>query len=403
MPAIVTVIQTLIDKSQLHYLTPYHHLLLHNHTIHMLQIRRYSTFNSAKSMAASVAKLFDRRPELSVEETSQILVESMEGTFDNYMKGREEGLKLDRSFGEAPNGLKHPQHVASMTHTEVAQLLRAATSETQVFVTLEEIPKLSLKVLNAALNNPAVHRIEPIGALVRNWGPARHNVVGVGYDVLSWKWLIDHGKHEQAQSLFDSRVTVAWIPSLMQLPRYYPAVANLWARAVTQSMSPQEVNLLVADKLATPMASSSERGVQLAATLWVQAIKEKNAVSEQIVDAVLGTQEIREERSLPQTTLAMFLQLQREFKLKHTTSAIKIFMGDKRQFCLESFFEYAIEMRDQHPERAAVINSVLKKQLVDPHPDLVLSKLSNNNILRSFRSDKAAKHTRVTRSLLNHV
>lgn len=375
----------------------------------MLQIRRYSTFNSAKSMAASVAKLFDRRPELSPEETSQILVESMEGTFDNYMKGREKHLKLDSSFGEAPNGLKHPQHVSSMSHSDVAQLLRSATSETQVFVTLEEIPKLSLKVINAALSNPAVHRIEPIGALVKNYGPARHNVVGVGYDVLSWKWLLDHGKHEQAQNLVESKVSLSWIPSLMQLPRYYPAVANLWAKAVITCLTPDEIHSIVADKLASPMATSHERGVQLAVTLWIQAVKDKNPISEQIIDSFLFTSGGADKRALPQSTLAMFFQMQQDFDIKHTTAAVKIFMGEgaKRQFCLESFFEYAIEMRNQHPERASAINTILQRQLVDPHPDLVLSKLSSNNILQSFRSKdlkKNGKKDRFTsRNLLNHV
>ncbi|KAG5355014.1 hypothetical protein CJU89_6830 [Yarrowia sp. B02] len=369
----------------------------------MLQIRRYSTFHSAKSMAASVAKLFDRRPELSPEETSQILVESMEGTFENYMKGREKHLKLDSSFGEAPNGLKHPQHVSSMNHTEVAQLLRSATSETQVFVTLEEVPKLSLKVLNAALANPAVHRIEPIGALVKNYGPARHNVVGVGYDVLSWKWLVDHGKHEQAQSLVDSKLTLSWIPALMQLPRYYPAVANLWARAVITCLNADEIHAIVTDKLASPMATSRERGVQLAAALWIQAAKDKNAVAEQIVDSVLFASS--KKRPLPQSTLAMFFQMQRDFGIANTAAAAKIFMGDgpKRQFCLEAFFEYAIEMREQHPERAEAINTILKTQLVDPHPGLVLSKLSSNNILQSFRSSDVKKDRFTSRSLLNHV
>ncbi|KAG5359562.1 hypothetical protein CJU90_5391 [Yarrowia sp. C11] len=375
----------------------------------MLQLRKYSTFNSAKSMAASVAKLFDRRPELSPEETSKILVESMEGTFEHYMKGREKHLRLDSSFGEAPNGLKHPQHVASMNHTEIAHLLRSATSETQVFVTLEEVPKLSLKVLNAALSNPAVQRIEPIGALVKNYGPARHNVVGVGYDILSWKWLLDHGKHEQAQNLVDSKLSLSWIPSLMQMPRYYPAVANLWAKAVIACVTPEDINSIICEQLASPMATSRERGVQLAAALWIQAAKEHNPVVDKIVDSVLFSTRVLDKPSLPQSALSMFLQMQRDFGITSISAAGKIFMngeGTKRAFCLESFFEYAIEMRDQHPERAAAINSILKKQLVDPHPDLVLSKLSSNNILQSFRSKdvkKIKKDRHTSRSLLNHV
>lgn len=370
----------------------------------MLGVRRYSTFSSAKSMAASMARLFDRRPELSPEETSQILVESMEGTFENYMKNRPKHLRLDNSYGEAPIGLKHPAEVSKMTSNQVVHLLKTATSETQVFVTLEELPKPTLKVLNAALSNPVVHRIEPIAALVKNHHSSRHNVVGVGFEIMSWKWLVDHGKHEQAQSLVESRALLHWVPCIMQIPKFYPAVTTLMSRCVLATLPEQDVCNIVEDALTTPMAENSERSMQLVVTLWSQALKDSNAVADKIACLVLKHEPAT--RRLPRSALTMFFQIQKELNFQHSASALKIFVGEtnKRQFSLERFFEYAIRMRDANPEKAAVINDILKKQLVDPNPDLVFGKMSLNNILQSFRSKGQREKTRYSsRSILNHI